>query len=117
MGKKVRENCAFFVALPRLFPLSLLRVSRTFFTQKYTPLSTTTEVEVFLDKRVHETRQTAGANSRRGETKNATDPFIHKSTLLSTTNVILMDIPCLRNAPECTRDEGKEKRLIILPLH
>ena len=28
-----------------------------------------TEVEVFLDKRVHETRQTAGANSRRGATK------------------------------------------------
>ena len=28
-----------------------------------------TEVEVFLDKRVRETRQTAGANSRRGATK------------------------------------------------
>ena len=29
MGKKVRENRAFFVAPPRAFPLSLLRVSRT----------------------------------------------------------------------------------------
>ena len=28
-----------------------------------------TEVEVFLDKRVREMRQTAGANSRRGATK------------------------------------------------
>ena len=28
-----------------------------------------TEVEVFLDKRVCETRQTVGANSRRGATK------------------------------------------------
>ena len=31
--------------------------------------SYSTEVEVFLDKRVREMRQTAGANSRRGATK------------------------------------------------
>ena len=44
-----------------------------------------TEVEVFLDKRVRETRQTAGANSRRKKkARDFADPFIHKSTLLST---------------------------------
>ena len=35
--------------------------------RKYVALSA--EVEVFLDKRVRETRQTAGANSRHGATK------------------------------------------------
>ena len=46
----------------------------------------TTEVEVFLDKKVRETRQTAGANSRLGATikrEISRNPFIHKSTLLS----------------------------------
>ena len=48
-----------------------------------------TEVEVFLDKRVRETRQTAGANSRRNkEARDFTDPFIHKSTLVGTIIVI-----------------------------
>ena len=46
-----------------------------------------TEVEVFLDKRVRETRQTAGgelASRRNKKARDFTDPFIYKSTLLST---------------------------------
>ena len=43
-----------------------------------------TEVEVFMDKRVRETRQRERGNTSNKKVRDFTDPFIHKSTLLST---------------------------------
>ena len=73
-----KSNHARFTAVLGLKGLKVLNVELSEFR--------TTEPEVFLDKRVRETRQTERGNTRSSASKKAqhfTNPFIHKSTLHS----------------------------------